>query len=181
MIALPDGLKVYPEDIENLLAAHPRIAALATPQRPELATVIGLEPAGEPVHVHAVFLEPKEPTVVEQIVRETNRRLSQSQQIRGWTVWPDPEFPTTPTQKVKKREVIERLLASRRGGDAPPAPQASGPSRELSEVGSLIAQVANVPREQALGMIGALTPAAVAISTGGMRIASWNVSMALAK
>jgi len=148
MIALPDGLKVYPEDIENILAAHPAIAALATPQRPELATVIGLEPEGEPVHVHAVFLEPKDPAVVEQIVRETNRKLSGSQQIRGWTVWPDAEFPTTPTQKVKKREVTERVLAISRGGKAPPATQASGGTRELTEVEKLIVQVANVPPDR---------------------------------
>src|SRR5204863_7787455 len=69
MIALPDGLKVYPEDIENVLAADPRIEALATPQRPVLATVVGLERPGETLQVHAVFLEPKERATIEQIVR----------------------------------------------------------------------------------------------------------------
>src|SRR5207249_10070888 len=39
MSALPDGLKVYPEDIENILAADPRLQELATPQRPVLATL----------------------------------------------------------------------------------------------------------------------------------------------
>jgi len=81
-------------------------------------------------------------------VRETNRKLSGSQQIRGWTVWPDPEFPTTPTQKVKKREVTERVLAISRGGKAAPAAQASGGTRELTEVEKLIVQVANVPPDR---------------------------------
>jgi len=46
MIALPDGLKVYPEDVENVLAADPRIQELATALRPTLAVVVGLERAG---------------------------------------------------------------------------------------------------------------------------------------
>ena len=144
MIALPDGLKVYPEDIENVLAADPRIEALATPQRPVLATVVGLERPGETLQVHAVFLEPKERATIEQIVRDANAKLSSSQQIRGWTVWPESEFPTTPTQKVKKREIIERLLAMGRGETQPVSIEA-GPARQLTEVEQLVAQVGNVP------------------------------------
>src|SRR5207244_1534650 len=41
MIVLADGTKVYPEDIENTLAADPRIEAVATPLRPEVATRAG--------------------------------------------------------------------------------------------------------------------------------------------
>src|SRR5205809_404582 len=147
MIALPDGLKVYPEDIENILAADPRLQEIATPQRPVLATVVGLERPGETLQVHAVFLEPKDRATVEQIVRDANAKLSSSQQIRGWTIWQDPEFPTTPTQKVKKREIVERLLATDRGGAAPAAPGA-GSARELSEVERIVMQVANVPAER---------------------------------
>ncbi|HEV8468917.1 MAG TPA: 1-acyl-sn-glycerol-3-phosphate acyltransferase, partial [Candidatus Limnocylindria bacterium] len=146
MIALPDGLKVYPEDIENVLAADPRIQELATPQRPVLATVVGLERPGETLQVHAVFLEPKDRATVEAIVRDANAKLSSSQQVRGWTIWPDPEFPTTPTQKVKKREIVERLLAIGRGEPEPVA--ATGSARELSEVERIVMQVANVPAER---------------------------------
>ena len=158
MIALPDGLKVYPEDIENIIANDPRIQELATPQRPTLAVVVGLERRGtgtgpasggnvdEPMHVHAVFVEPKDPQVVAEIVRSVNTKLSGAQQIRGWTVWPDEQFPTTPTQKVKKREVIERILTMGKD-EAPPVP-VSAAQRELSEVESIVARVANVPAER---------------------------------
>jgi long-chain acyl-CoA synthetase len=146
MIALADGLKVYPEDIENVLAADPRLQALATPLRPVLATVVGLERPGETLHVHAVFLEPKDRPTVEQIVRDANAKLSGSQQIRGWSIWPDPEFPTTPTQKVKKREIVERLLTIGKGEPAAAARRDEG--RELSDVERLVAQVANVPPER---------------------------------
>src|SRR5439155_19903618 len=43
MIALPDGQKVYPEDVENIIAAHPKIQEIATAQRPTVAIVVGLE------------------------------------------------------------------------------------------------------------------------------------------
>ena len=146
MIALPDGLKVYPEDIENVIAADPRIQALATPQRPELAIAVGLERPGETLHVHTVFVEPKDPEIVASIVRDAKTKLSGSQQIRGWTIWPLDEFPTTPTQKVKKREVVEKLLAM--GQDETPAPRTTAVERELSEVERLIAQTANVSTDR---------------------------------
>ncbi len=146
MIALPDGLKVYPEDVENVLAADPRIQELATPLRPTLAIVVGLERPGETLHVHAVFVEPKDPAIVASIVRDANTRLSGSQQIRGWTVWPEDQFPTTPTQKVKKREVVERLLVMGKGDPAPRP--ASAVVRELTEVERVLAQVANVPPDR---------------------------------
>lgn len=156
MIALADGLKVYPEDIENVIAAHPRIQEIATAQRPNLAVVVGLEgrrggpgPASEAsaegVQVHAVFLEPRDEASVAQIVREVNGKLSGSQQIRGWTIWPDDEFPVTPTQKVKRREVVERILGME---TAPVAPRPATAVRDLTPVERLAAQVANKIPEQ---------------------------------
>ena len=143
MIVLPDGLNVYPEDIENVIAADPRIRAVATPQRPEVATVVGLQRPGEDVQVHAVFLV-KDPDEVRQIVRDANAKLSGSQQIRGWTIWPDDEFATTPTQKVKKNLVLERLLAMARSETPAPASTAETAARTLTEVERIIAQVADV-------------------------------------
>src|SRR5438094_364771 len=46
MIALPDGQKVYPEDVENVIAAHPKIQEIATAQRPTVAVVVGLDSLG---------------------------------------------------------------------------------------------------------------------------------------
>ena len=146
MIVLADGLKVYPEDIEDVLAADPRIQAASTPLRPIIATVVGLEVPGETVHVHAVFLL-TDAEAVQAIVRDANLKLSGSQQIRGWTTWPDEDFPTTPTQKVKKRFVVERLLQLQRGDRAAEVVlhAGGGAERQLSEVGALVAQVANIP------------------------------------
>jgi long-chain acyl-CoA synthetase len=144
MIVLADGTKVYPEDIENTLAADPRIEAVATPIRPEVATIVGLQRPGEDIQVHGVFLL-KDREQVAAIVRDTNTKLSGSQQIRGWTVWPEDEFPTTPTQKVKKRLVIEQLLNMDRVDHARAVGVDTTTTRELSEVEKLIAQAATVP------------------------------------
>ncbi len=143
MIVLSDGTKVYPEDIENTLAADPRIEAVATPLRPEVATIVGLQRPGEDIQVHAVFLV-KDKEQVASVVRDTNVKLSNSQQIRGWTIWPEDEFPTTPTQKVKKRLVIEQLLNMGRAEQAQAANAERTVTRELTEVEKLIAQAANV-------------------------------------
>jgi long-chain acyl-CoA synthetase len=144
MIVLADGTNVYPEDIENALAADPRIEAIATPLRPEVATVVGLQRPGEDIQVHAVFLV-KDKEQVASIVRDTNVKLSGSQQIRGWTIWPDEEFPTTPTQKVKKRFVVERLLTLGRVDQARAITGDEATTRTLTDVERVITQVANLP------------------------------------
>jgi long-chain acyl-CoA synthetase len=144
MIVLADGTKVYPEDIENTLAADPRIEAIATPLRPAVATIVGLQRPGEDIQVHGVFLV-KDSEQVAAIVRDANVKLSGSQQIRGWTIWPEEEFPTTPTQKVKKRLVIDQLLNMGRVEQARAAAGEQTTTRELSEVEKLIAQVTSVP------------------------------------
>jgi long-chain acyl-CoA synthetase len=144
MIVLADGTNVYPEDIENMLAADPRIEAIATPLRPAIATIVGLQRAGEDIQVHAVFLL-NDVEQVTSIVRDTNVKLSGSQQIRGWTIWPEEEFPTTPTQKVKKRFVVERLLTMGRVEQARAVGGEQGATRALSDVERVIAQIASVP------------------------------------
>ncbi|HUG07181.1 MAG TPA: AMP-binding protein [Candidatus Limnocylindria bacterium] len=143
MIVLADGTNVYPEDIENALAADPRIEALATPLRPAIATVVGLQRPGEDVQVHAVFLV-KDKEQVAAIVRDTNVKLSGSQQIRGWTIWPEEEFPTTPTQKVKKRFVVDHLLTMGRVEQARAATGEQAETRALTEVERVISQVAGL-------------------------------------
>jgi long-chain acyl-CoA synthetase len=144
MIVLADGTNVYPEDIENALAADPRIEALATPLRPAVASVVGLQRPGEDIQVHAVFLV-KDKEQVASIVRDTNVKLSGNQQIRGWTIWPEDEFPTTPTQKVKKRFVVERLLTMGRDEQARSAVGDQAAARVLTDVERVISQVANLP------------------------------------
>ncbi len=98
MLAMPDGQKVYPEDIEAVLAGDERIRE---------STVVGWPP-GPDLKVHAVLVL-DDPSLADDVVRTANAGLGAHQQIRAWTIWPDDELPRTYTLKVKKHEVLARL------------------------------------------------------------------------
>ena len=98
MLAMPDGQKVYPEDLEDILDDDERVRE---------ATVVGWPP-GPDLKVHAVIAL-DDPSIAADVVRTANARLGAHQQIRAWTIWPDDELPRTHTLKVKKHEVLARL------------------------------------------------------------------------
>lgn len=103
LIVLANGLNVYPEDIENMLLTIPNVKD---------AVVFGLiEKDSGPV-VYSVLLM-NEPDQAKSAIQQANRQLAPQQQIRGFTVWPDQDFPRTHTLKVKRPEVLERLQSMR--------------------------------------------------------------------
>jgi long-chain acyl-CoA synthetase len=98
MIAMPDGQKVYPDDIEAVLRRHPAVTD---------AVVVGL-PKGSGVEVHAALLL-QDQAAAPQVVSWANIQLEDRQQVRGFTVWPEEDFPRTHTLKVKKAAVLDTL------------------------------------------------------------------------
>lgn len=96
MIVLPNGMNVYPEDVEHALAADQRVRA---------SMVFAEQRGGD---IHAVLLLDRAADASD-VVRRTNARLAPHQHIRRYTVWPDETFPLTSTLKVKRREVEERV------------------------------------------------------------------------
>jgi len=139
MIVLADGTNVYPEDIENVLQHDPRLKD---------ATILGLQRTSDEVQVHAVLLL-EDPSLAEQVVRDANTKLSGSQQVRGWSVWPEDDFPRTHTLKVKKRLVLERVMLSdreQRGAQARGVAGGSPPAMSMvDDVTRLAAQAAKLP------------------------------------
>jgi long-chain acyl-CoA synthetase len=125
-IVLSDGRNVYPEDVERALNQHALV---------QESCVVGIvQDGGEAVH--AVLLTAA-PDRAAEIVRSTNHQLAAQQQIRGYTVWQDADFPRTAFLKIDRQQVrqaVERaraqaeilsmerpsLLPSRRAGSAPP-------------------------------------------------------------
>jgi long-chain acyl-CoA synthetase len=102
VIVLSNGMNVYPEDIERVLTIDKRIKD---------AVVLGAT-KGQDVEVHAVLLLQKDVTDdPAAIVRAANAQLGPQQQIRGHTVWAEDAFPMTPTLKVKRVEIVEKLAA----------------------------------------------------------------------
>jgi long-chain acyl-CoA synthetase len=99
LIVLANGLNVYPEDIENVLQANTLIKD---------AAVFGLMENDQGPEVHAVLLM-DEPSNAKTVIQQTNKQLASHQQIRGFTVWPETDFPRTHTLKVKRLDVFSQL------------------------------------------------------------------------
>lgn len=99
VIVLASGMNVHAEDVEHAL----RATGLATD-----AVVLPIEGPDGDWQVHAL-LALEDPARAEEAVRLANRQLAPHQQIRGHTVWPDPDFPRTHTLKVRRPEVERRL------------------------------------------------------------------------
>lgn len=94
VIVTPEGMKVYPGDLEAELRKEPAVRD---------ALVIGLEKDGNAEACAVLLLRDGDSSSSEKeaanIVRHANQRLAPFQQMRSWLVWRDQDFPRTPTQK----------------------------------------------------------------------------------
>jgi len=107
MIVTPEGLNVFPEDVERVLNELPGVRESA---------VVGAAPAGSTAErVHAVVVV-EHGTDVDDLVRVANARLQDHQKIRAAAVWPQEELPRTEgTRKLKRRELKKWLEQSAAG------------------------------------------------------------------
>ena len=131
MIVLPSGQNVYPDDIQAVLNRHPNVTDSA---------VVGLQ-QGSSVEVHAALILDGA-NDVDPIVAWANGQLAEQQRVRGYTVWPEEDFPRTHTLKVKKPQLIEMLEGGVQS-DAPSSPTSSSSPRNGSRgLVDIIAEVA---------------------------------------
>jgi long-chain acyl-CoA synthetase len=109
MIVTPEGLNVFPEDVERVLNEVPGVT--------ESAVVGVAEGAQERVHAVVVL---DAGTDVDQVVRAANARLQDHQRVRTASIWSGTELPRTEgTRKLKRAAIREWVRA---GGTAAPAP-----------------------------------------------------------
>lgn len=89
------GLNIYPEDLEAALDRQPEIRA---------SCVVAIEDArgSEPL---AAIIPHDSHADIPAAIKRANEQLAEYQQIRRWSIWPDPDFPRTATHKILKREV----------------------------------------------------------------------------
>jgi long-chain acyl-CoA synthetase len=92
MIVTPEGLNVFPGDVEAVLTQQPGVRD---------AAVIGTD------RVHAVLiLDPGADAA--ELVRRANVRLADFQRVRSFSIWPRAEFPRTEgTGKLKRHEIAQ--------------------------------------------------------------------------
>ena len=106
MIVTPDGLNVFPEDVERVLNGLPGVRESA---------VVGVAQGGEE-RVHAVMvLDPDADK--DAVVRAANGRLQDHQRIRSASVWNAGSLPRTEgTRKLKRRAIREWVDAGETPG-----------------------------------------------------------------
>ena len=127
VIVTPEGLNVYPEDLEAELRKEPGVRD---------CVVVGLARDGnaEPCAVLLLRDSSAAADTAEEaaggIVRRANERLAPFQQMRRWFVWPDQDFPRTPTQKPVLRRILE-VVEAKAGNDGEAGPATAGPLAEL--------------------------------------------------
>ena len=118
MIVLPNGLNVFPEDIENALhvaGIRDAVVLETAPGRIEAVVLPGEGPAAprpadaqhetagtEVAAGEAPTVSPGESARIEASIKEANRALGISQRVEGWRIWPEADFPRTHTLKVKR-------------------------------------------------------------------------------
>ncbi len=94
MIVTPDGLKVFPEDVESVLKQIAGVRDSAVIGKDRVQAVLVLEPG-----INA-----------DEIVRQANQRLEPHQRIREVSVWTEGELPRTgTTRKLRRAEIAERV------------------------------------------------------------------------
>jgi long-chain acyl-CoA synthetase len=99
-IVLPNGFKVYPEDIENALRiAGLRDTVVVETQPGRIEAVVLKGSAGDGTDEAATK------TAVDAGVRAANGTLGPNQRIAGWRLWPEDDFPRTHTLKVRRDPV----------------------------------------------------------------------------
>ena len=111
MIVTPEGLNVFPEDVERVLLGIDGVKD---------AAVVGAASNGQE-RVHAILVLTAG-TETADVLREVNSRLEDHQRIRGCSVWPDETLPRTDgTQKLKRRELQRWLEQGAASAGAHPA------------------------------------------------------------
>src|SRR4030095_14371375 len=102
VIVTAAGLNIYPDDLEAALNSQPEIRDSAVIG---IETVQGIEP-------FAVLLLRDDHSHPAAVVERANKTLNSYQQIRRWTIWLEEDFPRTPTQKIRKPLLIEKVKES---------------------------------------------------------------------
>jgi long-chain acyl-CoA synthetase len=127
VIVTPAGLNVYPEDLEASLRREPEIRD---------CVVVGLERGGNAEPCAVLLLRDerkvKQPRHAAGIVTRVNESLAEYQRMRSWFLWPEADFPRTPTGKPKLAEIRAAVEAQWGGGPESAAwPATNGGIAEL--------------------------------------------------
>ena len=117
MIVLPNGLNVFPEDIEGALANHGLAQTVVLETQPGRIEAVVLPPGSVPIvgadqqAANDRQLDDELRAEIDAIVKAANAELSMHQRIAAWRLWPERDFPRTHTLKIRRNEVRARAGA----------------------------------------------------------------------
>ena len=136
VIVTADGINIYPEDIE---------AVLNQVEGVKESCVLGI--GEQEAEIHAVLLLNDINVSSELCVKTANTQLPPEQRIQGFSVWPEAEFPKTPTLKIKKKEVKNQITQPESA--SPRSAKGTALQRILCDLGNL--SVEEIRPESKLG------------------------------
>ena len=116
-----------------MLNRHPNVTDSA---------VVGLQ-QGSTVEVHAALIIDGADDAG-PVVAWANDQLAEQQRVRGYTVWPEEDFPRTHTLKVKKPQLIEILETGVQSESSSSPSTSSSPRDGSRELLDIVAEVAVV-------------------------------------
>jgi long-chain acyl-CoA synthetase len=134
VIVTPAGLNVYPEDLEAAIRKQPGVRD---------CVVIPLERGGNAEPCAVLLMENSDQRAAAAAIEKANSALAEYQRVRTWIVWPEFDFPRTPTGKPRLSLISSRakqILDDRKVGgpgnveaDFRPASPPQGAIDELVE------------------------------------------------
>jgi long-chain acyl-CoA synthetase len=92
VIVTPAGLNIYPEDLEAELRNQPSVRD---------CVVVPLNRQGNAEPCAVLQLNESSELAAQRAIETANRSLTEYQRIRIWLIWPEPDFPRTPTGKPR--------------------------------------------------------------------------------
>src|SRR6266850_1835046 len=134
VIVTPAGLNVHPEDLE---AAVKKQSAIRD------CVVVPLDRGGNAEPCAVLLLSPPHShgdAEARAAIESTNAGLAEYQRMRTWILWPEPDFPRTPTGKPRLSVIASRAVQILDGGQ--PESVANGALNPLRKLLSRFAQSA---------------------------------------
>ena len=137
VIVTAAGLNIYPEDLEAALKEQPAI-------RDAVVVSLDLDGQAEPCAVllgqgQSIDIPSEARNLSSRAVAAANVHLADYQRIRNWLVWPEPDFPRTPTGKPRLAVIAARAAEILNVGEAS-APATFSPASPIDSLAKLLAE-----------------------------------------
>lgn len=165
VIVTPAGLNVYPEDLEAALRKQPGIRdAVVVPlamngNAEPCAIILSSRPvipslpaqAGEARDLSASTND----NPIQAAVDSANSSLADYQRIRRWVLWPEPDFPRTPTGKPRLAAIASRAseLLSPAGASESPTSSTSFTSITSTSLPPNLKELSSLDRVELLSSL----------------------------